>query len=127
MELSIRARKHIERLDIVVKAAEVKWGVPLQLEQLVPPEMAAKFGRQWDALSAAITSGNYEDMIELADGAIRGVWAMDKAALDAGNVPATPSPIGAKNDFVPEAAKVEETIKPLSKEFWDQGGDVIDF
>jgi len=126
MELKERATAHIARLDMVVKAAEIKWGVPLLLETLVDANLAAKFGRQWDALSDAIMGSRHEEVIELADGAIRGVWAMEKAALAAGQVPAALAPIGVAVP-VKEVAHVENKINVPPNEFWKNGGDTIPF
>lgn len=127
MELKERAHRHIERMDFVVRAAEIKWGIPLMLTTLIEPDLAGKFQRQWQALSAAISECRDADVIELTDGAIRGIWAMERAALDAGHKPNALSPIGVAPKE-PEAAteKVNKINVPPDK-FWKDGGDSIPF
>lgn len=126
MDLKERAQKHIERLDIIVKATEIKWGVMWQIEALVPQELADKFNRQWEALSSAITDRRHEDVIDLSDGAVRGIWAMEKAAILAGNAPVQLSTIGMAI-AEPVTADVSTHIPQLPPSFWAQGGDTINF
>ena len=82
-----RAQKHLERLDQVMRGAEIKWGILFRLETLVPEELSAKFKVQWNKLSESIMNANHADTILLADGAVRGIWALEAAALAAGCVP----------------------------------------
>lgn len=123
MELQERAQKHLERMDIVVRAVEIKWGLMNLgaggVEQLVPSELAAKFQAQWDKLSSAVTEQRYEDVILLSDGVVRGVWAMDKAAMAAGHEPGALLPIGAglaplpepkQSEYVPSGRPMDEAI-----------------
>ena len=94
MELQDRAQKYLERMDYIVRAAEIKWGIMFGLSALVPAELAAKFQTQWEKLSAAIMASDHEGVIVLTDGVVRGVWALEKAALDSGATPLGLSPIG---------------------------------
>lgn len=121
------AQRHIERLDIVVRACEIKWGVCFMIEKKVPAELWAKFQRQWDALSAAITGCDYEIVPDLADGAVRGVWALEKAAMDAGHVP-EPLCAPVVVDLSPrESPGPKHEIQQLPPDFWKNGGDTLAF
>ncbi len=94
MELNDRAQAYLQRMDLVVRAAEIKWGILFALERLVPPELAAKFQAQWQKLSGAVMAKDYDEVIVHADGVIRGVWALEKVALEMGHVPEALSGIG---------------------------------
>ena len=90
MTLQHRSQAHLNRMDWVVRAAEIKWGMMGGLESLVPPNLAAKFALQWGRLSEAIMANAHEDVIVLADGVVRGIWALERVAVLAG---AEPSPL----------------------------------
>lgn len=94
MELNERAQSYLERMDYVVRAAEIKWGIMFGLEALVPAELAAKFKTQWNHLSEAVMTNDYEGIITHADGVVRGVWALERMAIQSGQEPLVLPPIG---------------------------------
>ena len=123
-----KAQAHLHRLDIVVKAVEIRWGVCFGVQAFVPPELWQKFDRQWSALNAAITENRHEDVVTLADGAVRGVWALDKAAWEAGHSPPPLPAYGQEHKTPVDPAKIENKgIAELGSEFWRNGGDALPF
>ncbi len=127
MQPEDRARAALQVLDITVSALEIKWGVCFGVTAHAPPELVAKFDRQWEKLNAAITDARHEDVVVLAQGTIRGCWALDKAALDAGNVPTLPE-VGAGAPAAGSSrVSAGEVSEPLPAGFWKGGGDEIPF
>lgn len=127
MTLQDRAQAHLQRMDIVVRAAEIKWGIMFGLSALVPTELAAKFQTQWDKLSAAIMASDHEGVIVLADGVVRGVWALDAAAVAAGHVPGALVAVGV-GVVVPKAVEASSVaINVPNDAFWRGGGDELSF
>jgi len=123
MELMERAQRHLERMDIVVRASEIKWGVMVPggagLLGMVPPELAAKFNTQWDKLSDAITNSRHEDVIVLADGVVRGIWALERVVVLGGMEPspllsiglgAAPAPTEKPSEYVPSGLPMDQEI-----------------
>lgn len=110
MELIDRAQAHIVRMDVVVRAAEIKWGLMGSLETLVPPELAAKFQTQWGKLSEAVMANAYEDIMLLADGVVRGIWAMERVAVLAGSEVQGLSPIGLGTSVMAPIEVVSEYV-----------------
>lgn len=121
-----KAQRHLERLDVVIRASEIKWGL-FRLETLVPEDLAAKFKRQWDGLSLAITEARHEDVVVMADGAIRGIWAMEKTAMGAGCDPEALLPFGAVAEKPKDGYILDKTLRSMPPEFWAGGGDSIPF
>lgn len=76
----------IAPFDRAAAAAERTWGVD-RLIELVPPDMAARFGRLVGDLNAAIQNADPEKTAELAAIGIRAYARMDEAARAAGHVP----------------------------------------
>ena len=126
MELKDRAQSHISRMDLIVHASEIRWGMMFRLKHLVPDELAEKFTRQWRALGDATMDKRYEDMVSLSDGVIRGMWALEAAAMDAGHVPEDLLPIGVETPRVVHE-DAPSAIETLPKSFWDGGGESIPF
>lgn len=126
MELKDRAQSHIQRMDLIVHASEVKWGLMFRLKQLVPDDLAAKFQRKWDELSEAVMDKRYEDTIILSDDIIRGVGVLEAAAVDAGHVPEDLLPIGVETPRVVHES-VPSGVETLPKSFWRDGGDDLPF
>jgi hypothetical protein len=126
MELIDRAQSHLNRMDFVVKSIEIKWGIMFAVLSLVPPELAEKFQRQWQSLNNALAENRHEDIISLTDGVIRGCWALDKAAMSAGNDPQRLDQIGIETPVMAQETPRRE-IKQLPPEFWTSGGDLIPF
>ena len=120
MSLQERAQRHIERMDIVVKAAEIKYGLLAGITaEPVPPELAAKFDAQWQKLSEAIMDSRHEDVIVLADGVVRGIWALDRFVVLAGADPLALSPIGLETHVMASNEVVGEYVAsglPLDQE-----------
>jgi hypothetical protein len=125
MDIIETAQRHIERLDIVVRACEIKWGVCFGIEMKIPKDLWDKFQRQWDALSAAISGCDHASVPDLADGAVRGVWAMEKAALDAGYTPEPLLPCAVRPWQQETPKPASNGIQERSKEFWKNGGDEL--
>lgn len=126
-----KSQKHLERMDAVVRAAEIKWGAPFRLVQLVPDDLAAKFDRQWQSLSSAITESRHEDVCLLADGVIRGVWALEKTAMATGHEPLTLASIGLRSlpagqPQAEDTADGRSCSAPLPKAWFVAGGDSLD-
>ena len=130
MEQRDIAQKHLNRMDAVVHAAEIKWGILMQLRHMVEPELAEKFDRQWAKLSLALEECRHDDVIALADGTIRGIWAMEAQAMASGHIPLPIQPYEVKT---PDKADmgvcdtVEDEIIPLGNDFWANGGDELPF
>lgn len=75
--------------DRAAREANAKWGIN-RLPELVPPEMALKFGGAVAHLNQAISDGKPEEAAAAAHNAMRGLAAMDLIATEAGHRPALP-------------------------------------
>lgn len=121
MELMDVAQYHLKRMDLVVRASEIRWGMFGALEQLVPPELAAKFQTQWQKLTAAVMESRHEDVCVLADGVIRGIWALENRAIIDGHTPLNLSPIGLvvvsipeeKSEYVPSGKPMNDRLDDI--------------
>ena len=127
-----RSQLHLNRLDLVVRAAEIKWGIMDRLETLCSPETATKFGNHWAKLSMAIMASEYEDVVLLADGAVRGVWRMEAEAIAAGHTPGALMPLGvggsAPISFEPPVAAPKGFNGTVPDAAWFKaGGDPVPF
>lgn len=123
MEPQHRAQKHLQRMDIVMKAAEIKYGVMFTESNLINLELRNKFARQWEKLNSAIMECRYHDVCTLADGVVRGVWAIEKAMEASQAAPCGLTPIGIGT--LPEAAPVQKQgVKTLPAEFWRSGDEI---
>lgn len=74
--------------DRMARAMELKWGIGV-LEELVPPEMAMKFGSAMAKLNEAINAGDPEMTAARAAVCMRGLEAMDREARGSGAAPAS--------------------------------------
>lgn len=72
--------------DRKVIETDRQWGVDA-LPELVEPEMAAKYGQALAKLNAAIEANDAEKVVTYVGVCIRGLEAMEKAALAAGKTP----------------------------------------
>lgn len=75
--------------DRACRDAERTWGID-RLPELVPPDMAARFGKAMGVLNAALNSDDPDATAAAAANCIRGLAAMDAAARAAGHQPITP-------------------------------------
>jgi hypothetical protein len=75
--------------DRVCRDAERTWGID-RLPELVPPDMAARFGKAMGVLNAAINADDPDATTAAAANCIRGLQAMDAAARAAGHQPIAP-------------------------------------
>lgn len=76
----------IAPFDRAARDMERKWGVE-RLPELVPPDMAKKFGGAIAHLNACIEQGDPDAVAAAAANCIRGLNAMDAAATAAGHTP----------------------------------------
>ena len=127
MNIKKAAEYHLHRMDIIISAAEIRWGIMMQLVNLAGGELAEKFERQWSALSAAILESRYADIVILSDGVCRGVWALERAAIAAGHVSQSLPPYVHERASIASVEVSVQEIKKLPAEFWDKGGDEIGF
>lgn len=74
--------------DRIAREMDRKWGVD-RLPSLVPPEMAAKYGAALHSLNEAISANDPKATEANAANCIRGMQAMDVAAIAAGHKTAT--------------------------------------
>lgn len=79
----------IAKLDEAARGMELKWGVD-RLQRLVAADLAAKFGRQLDAMNAAIESGTADEAVAQVEACERGWLYLDKVAAEAGAAPLRP-------------------------------------
>lgn len=84
----IRCDYALAPFDRMAWEMEHKWGVD-RLVELVPPEMAEKFGAAMAKLNAAIDAQDPEEVSLRVGVCMRGMAAMDKAATEAGAQPAS--------------------------------------
>ncbi len=117
MNLIDREIAHLTRMDFVVRTCEIKWGLMFGITRLVPPELAAKFDLQWLKLSEAIMLKDHEGVMMLSDGVIRGIWAMERAAILEGHIPHALSPIGLGSSeiVIPKAPEYKPTGKSMNE------------
>ena len=69
--------------------ADRKWGMD-RLVELAPPEMAAKYGKALGLLNEAIQKDDPAQVAALAQNCIKGIAAMEAAAVAAGKQPLPP-------------------------------------
>lgn len=79
----------IAPFDRVAREMDDKWGID-RLPELVPPELAVKYGKALGAMNAAIQANDPQACADTAANCIKGMAAMDKAATDAGHKPHDP-------------------------------------
>lgn len=84
----IRCDYAVAPFDHMAHAMDRKWGVD-RLVELVPPEMAERYGAAMAKLNAAIDAADPEQVSLRAGVCMRGMAAMDKAATEAGAEPAS--------------------------------------
>ena len=72
--------------DKAVLTMDARWGTDV-LQTLVSPELAARFARVRVALDAAIEAGDDSTAIEKFGSVVRGLTALEEAALAAGHKP----------------------------------------
>jgi hypothetical protein len=87
-DLEVQCDFAIGPFDRLARHFEHKWGVDV-LEELVPPEMAMKFGSAMAKLNAAIDSQDPEMTAARAAVCMRGLEAMDREAEKSGAQPAS--------------------------------------
>lgn len=75
--------------DAVAYAMETKWGID-RLPGLVSPTLAAKFGAAMALMNDAITKPDPVMAASAAQNCIKGMGAMDAAAIAAGHQPISP-------------------------------------
>ncbi len=76
----------IAPFDNAAFAMEQKWGIG-RLEELVTPDMASRYGAALGYLNEAIEANDREKTAAAATNCIRGLHAMDAAAIAAGHKP----------------------------------------
>lgn len=74
--------------DRVAKEMDTAWGIDV-LPELVEPEMAQKYGQALGKLNAAIEACDLETVVKYVGVCVRGMQAMNEAALAAGMQPAS--------------------------------------
>lgn len=84
----IRCDYAVAPFDHMAHAMDRKWGVD-RLVELVPPEMAERYGAAMAKLNAAIDAADPEQVSLRAGVCMRGMAAMDKAATEASAEPAS--------------------------------------
>lgn len=84
----IRCDYALAPFDHMAHQMDLKWGVD-RLTELVPPEMAEKYGSAMAKLNAAIEAQDPEQVSLRAGVCIRGMQAMDLAATQSGAEPAS--------------------------------------
>lgn len=87
--LQIEAGRLIRHLDEAVRKFEATWGVN-RLQELAPPELREKWDRQWQKTGDAVCAIDLENMRAMVDGSIRGLLALESAAVAAGHKPYHP-------------------------------------
>ncbi len=80
-------RTAMQPVDRRVSEAEKKWGCLERLIEFTNPEIAARFGSAWHRLNAAIIDGSVSEVTDRAVVAIRGIDALEKAAIENGHEP----------------------------------------
>lgn len=84
----IRVDYAVAPFDRMANEMDRLWGAD-RLVELVPPEMAEKFGSAMAKLNEAIDSGEVEQVTLRVGVCMRGLQAMDQAARNSGAQPAT--------------------------------------
>lgn len=74
--------------DRVAKEMDMAWGIDV-LPELVEPEMAQKYGQALGKLNAAIEACDQDTVVKYVGVCVRGMQAMNEAALAAGMRPAS--------------------------------------
>jgi len=121
----------LHKYDDVVSAIERKWGID-RLVWLVPVELRDRFEQQMDRLNAAIE--RQHDVEHEVEVTLRGVAAIEKAAIDAGAKPLTGEyvegrmPDGKVLAIVPtgyEVSKVQQENRDMRVYSVDEVGRII--
>ena len=84
----IRCDYAVAPFDHMAHAMDRKWGVD-RLVELVPPEMAERYGAAMAKLNAAIDAADPEQVSLRAGVCMRGLTAMDRTASESGATPAS--------------------------------------
>lgn len=84
----IRCDFALAPLDHMAHQLDHKWGVDVLVE-LVPPEMAERYGAAMAKLNAAIDAADPEQVSLRAGVCMRGLAAMDRTATESGATPAS--------------------------------------
>jgi len=84
----IRCDYALAPFDRLANEMDHKWGID-RLVELVPPEMAERYGSAMAKLNEAIDSGDAEQVTLRAGVCIRGLQAMDRKATELGAQPAS--------------------------------------
>lgn len=84
----IRCDYALAPFDRLANEMDHRWGID-RLVELVPPEMAEKYGSAMAKLNEAIDSGDAEQVTLRAGVCIRGMQAMDRKATELGAQPAS--------------------------------------
>lgn len=84
----IRVDYALAGFDRMAEQMDRKWGVD-RLVELVPPEMAERYGSAMAKLNAAINAADPEQVAARAAVCMRGMEAMDRAASESGATPAS--------------------------------------
>lgn len=79
----------LKPLDKLARDMEAKWGID-RLPELVPPEMAAKFGGALGQLQVAMRTDDLTSVQRFVANVMKGWQAMDAAATAAGHQPTAP-------------------------------------
>lgn len=85
----IAGRSYLDEADQLAAEMEAKWGAG-RLRLLVAPELREKFDRQRYLLNQAIWHGDLEAVKRESGRMVKGWYALDKAAAEAGKVPLDP-------------------------------------
>jgi hypothetical protein len=126
-----RMQQALHKYDDVVSAIERKWGID-RLVWLVPVELRDRFEQQMDRLNAAIE--RQHDVEHEVEVTLRGVAAIEKAAIDAGAKPLTGEyvegrmPDGKVLAIVPtgyEVSKVQQENRDMRVYSVDEVGRII--
>ncbi len=96
---------------------ENKWGIG-RLEELVTPDMAARYGKAVEHLHACIADDNPDTTAAAAANCIRGLHAMDAAATAAGHKPAPGDIWIAEADGMKFAVMRDIRLHPIAAEMY---------
>ena len=126
-----RMQQALHKYDDVVSAIERKWGID-RLVWLVPVELRDRFEQQMDKLNAAIE--RQQDVEHEVEVTLRGVAAIEQAAIAAGAKPLTGEyvegrmPDGSVLAIVPtgyEVSKVQQENRDMRVYSVDEVGRII--
>jgi len=83
-------QRWLDRLDQTALQFEAKWGYG-NLEKYASAELAGKWELQRKKLNDAIVNGDLHKIATMVNGSIRGYVALEKFAMENGNVPNKPN------------------------------------